>query len=140
MDYSLLNFYRHRQLIIRLRLGYSDLCKHKFRDNFQDALNLTLSCEENIGTTTSKQKEKQTTYLAIKPKQLHDKNTRFECHKDFLLQGIIEKLIYKELELMLEPTIGNQNQEFLDNWHPKLKQFSLSLMEDILQFCKKKPH
>ena len=60
--------------------------------------------------------------------------------KIFLLQGIIEKLIYKELELMLEPTIGNQNQEFLDNWHSKLKQFSLSLMEDILQFCKKKTH
>ena len=38
---------------------------------------------------------------------------------------------------MLEPTLGNQNQEFLYNWHSKLKQVFLSLMEDILQFCNK---
>ena len=38
---------------------------------------------------------------------------------------------------MLEPTIGNHNQEFLDNWYSKLKQFSLSLMEEFVQFCDK---
>ena len=38
---------------------------------------------------------------------------------------------------MLEPTLGNQNQKFLYNWHSKLKQVFLSLMEDILQFCNK---
>ena len=38
---------------------------------------------------------------------------------------------------MLEPTIGNHNQEVLDNWYSKLKHFSLSLMEDIVQFCDK---
>ena len=68
---------------------------------------------------------------------MHDRNTRFESHSDFLWQYIGEKLIPKRLELMLQPTIGNHNQEFLDNWYSKLKQFSLSLMEDILQFCNK---
>ena len=38
---------------------------------------------------------------------------------------------------MLEPTIGNQDQNFLDNWYSKLKQFLLSLMKDIVQFCDK---
>ena len=38
---------------------------------------------------------------------------------------------------MLEPTIGNHDQNFLDNWYSKLKQFSLSLMKDIVQFCDK---
>ena len=38
---------------------------------------------------------------------------------------------------MLEPTIGNPNQEFLDKWYSKLKQLSLSLMEDIVRFCDK---
>ena len=38
---------------------------------------------------------------------------------------------------MLEPTIGNHDREFLDNWYSKLKQFSLSLMEDIVQFWNK---
>ena len=87
--------------------------------------------------STDEQREKQTTYLAIKLNQLHDKNTRFESHRDFLSQCIREKLIPKGLELMLEPTIGNHNKEFLDNWYSKLKQFSLSLMEDIVQFCDK---
>ena len=94
----------------------------------QHSLNL-LSADE--------QREKQTTYLVIKLNRLHYRNTRFESHSDFLWQYIREKLIPKRLELMLEPTIGNHNQEFLDNWYSKLKQFSLSLMEDILQFCNK---
>ena len=75
--------------------------------------------------STDKKREKQTTYLAIKLNRLHDKNTRFESHRDFLLQCIREKLIPKELELMFEPTIVNHNQEFLGNWYSKLKQFSL---------------
>ena len=63
-----------------------------------------------------KQREKQTSYLAIKMNRLHDKNTRFESHRDFLSQCIREKLIPEGLELTLKPTIGNHNQEFLDNW------------------------
>ena len=38
---------------------------------------------------------------------------------------------------MLEPTVGNHDQNFLDNWYSKLKQFSLSLMKEIIQFCNK---
>ena len=38
---------------------------------------------------------------------------------------------------MLEPTIGNHDQEFLNSWYSKLQQFSLSLMEDNVQFCNK---
>ena len=45
------------------------------------------------------------------------------------------KLIPKRLKLLLEPTIGNHNHEFVDNWYSKLKQFSLILMEYIVEFC-----
>ena len=38
---------------------------------------------------------------------------------------------------MLEPMIGNHDQNFLDNWYSKLKQFSLLLMKDIVQFYNK---
>ena len=86
---------------------------------------------------TDEQREKQTTYLAIKLNRLHQKDSRFKSHRDFLSQCIREKLIPKGLQLMLEPTIGNHNQEFLDNWYSKLKEFSLSLMEGIVQFCDK---
>ena len=69
--------------------------------------------------------------------RLKDKQVRFESHKEFLSRCIIDGLVPKGLELMLEPTIGNHDQYFLDNWYSKLKQFSLSLMKDIVQFCDK---
>ena len=76
--------------------------------------------------STNEQREKQITYLVMKLNRLHDKNTLFESHIDFLSQCIREKLILEGLKLMLKPTIGNHNQDFLDNWYSKLKQFSLS--------------
>ena len=36
---------------------------------------------------------------------------------------------------MLDPPIGNHEQNFLDNWYSKLKQFSLSVKKDIVKFC-----
>ena len=45
------------------------------------------------------------------------------------------KLIPKGLKLLLEPTIGNHNHEFVDNWYSKLKQFFLISMEYIVEFC-----
>ena len=80
---------------------------------------------------TDEQREKRT-YLAINLNRLRDKNTRFEFHRDFLLQCVREKFVPKGLELMVEPAIGNHKRKFLDNWYSKLRQFSLSLMEDGL--------
>ena len=50
---------------------------------------------------------------------------------------ITDGLVPNEIELMLGPTIGNHDQNFLDNWYSKLKQFLLSLMKDIIQFYDK---
>ena len=72
---------------------------------------------------TDEQREKQATYLAIKLNRLHDKNTRSESHRDFLWQCIRVKLVTKGLQLMLKLTIRNHDQQFLDNWYSKLKQF-----------------
>ena len=76
-------------------------------------------------------------YLAIKLNRLKDKQARFVSHKEFLTRCIAEELVPKGLEVTLEPTIGNPDQEFSDNWYSKQKQFSLSLMKDIVQFCDK---
>ena len=86
---------------------------------------------------TENQKEGNTTYLAIKLNRLKDKQARFVSHKQFLTRCVAEKLVPKGLKVGLEPTIGNHDQEFLDNWYSKQKQFSLSLMKDIVQFCEK---
>ena len=55
----------------------------------------------------------------------------------FLTKCLEENVIPKIILLELEPTIGNHNQEFLDNWYGKLKTFSISMMEDIVTFCDK---
>ena len=47
--------------------------------------------------------------------RLKDKQVKFESHKKFLLHCITGGLTPKRLELMLEPTIGNHDQNFLDN-------------------------
>ena len=38
---------------------------------------------------------------------------------------------------MLESTVVNHDQNFVDNLNSKLKQFSLSVMKDIVQFREK---
>ena len=80
---------------------------------------------------TSINKEK----LALKLNHLKNKSARYESHKSFLNQCIREKLIPKGLEVYIEPTIGNHDQEFLDNWNQLFKDFSLVLMKNIVSFC-----
>ena len=40
------------KLIIRLRLGLSNLCQHKFKHSFQDSCNSICSCGNNIEMST----------------------------------------------------------------------------------------
>ena len=63
--------------------------------------------------------------------------TWFVYHYKFLTCCVAEELVYKGLGVMLEPTISNHGQEFLDDWNSKQKQFLLLLMKDIVQFCDK---
>ena len=86
---------------------------------------------------TENQKERNTTYLAIKLNRLKDTQARFVSHKELLTRCVAEELVPKGLEVTLEPTISNHDQEFLYDWYSKQKQFSLSLMKDIVQFCDK---
>ena len=79
--------------------------------------------------------QKSSKYSAIKLNRLKDKQVRFESHKEFFSRCITDGLVPKGLVFILESTIGNHDQTFLDNWYPKLKQFPLSLTKVIVQFC-----
>ena len=76
--------------------------------------------------------------LALKLNRLKEKSARYVSHKDFIKQCIKSKLVPKGLELTLEPTIRNYDQDFIDNWYSNLKDFSLVSMEQIVSFCDKK--
>ena len=41
----------------------------------------------------------------------------------------------KGLEPTLEPTIGNFDQDHVNNWYVNLKQFSVVLMKQIVTYC-----
>ena len=69
--------------------------------------------------------------------RLLDKQARYESHISFLKRCITDKVIPNGLNRQLEPTIGNHDQEFLDNWYQKLNKFSFELMGDIVKFCEK---
>ena len=75
--------------------------------------------------------------LAIKPNHLRAKSAQYNSYKDFLSRCIQEKLVPKSLELNLEPTIGNYDQEFIDNWYSNLKDFSFILVKQIVTYSKK---
>ena len=75
--------------------------------------------------------------LAIKLNRLCAKLAQYKSHKDFSSRYIQEKLVTKGLELSLEPTIGNYDQEFSDSWHSNVKDFTLILMKQIVTNCKK---
>ena len=77
----------------------------------------------------------QNTYkLALKLNRLKDTSTRYVADKEFLSCCIKNKLTPKGLELLLEPTIGNYDQEFIDNWYSNLEEFSFIIMKDIVKF------
>ena len=50
---------------------------------------------------------------------------------------IQEKFVPKGLEITLEPTIGNFDQVFVDNWYTDLKQFSIVLLKQIVAYYDK---
>ena len=45
-----------------------------------------------------------------------------------------KKLVAKGSELPFEVTVGNFDQEFIDNWYSSLKKFSVILMVLIVTF------
>ena len=109
----------------------------------EEASTCTLVNEDTNQMTSSLQQKRATNknkeQVALKLNRFKDKVTWYECHKDFLTRCIaaLEKLIAKGLKLELEPTIGNSDQEFVDEWYSKLKGFSLILMKDITTYCEK---
>ena len=41
------------------------------------------------------------------------------------------------LRINLTPTISNNNHESIEKWHKRLEAFSITIIEDIVEFCDK---
>ena len=73
--------------------------------------------------------------IAIELNRLTEKCCRYQSHKDFLLKCKAAKQIPVGLQLTLEPSIGNQDEEFLKQWFEKLDECSIIFMNMVTDFC-----
>ena len=73
----------------------------------------------------------------LKAKCLKEKCASYISHKNFISQCVKNKLVPKGLDLTYEPTIGNYDQDFIDNWYSDFKYFFLVLAGQIDSFCDK---
>ena len=74
---------------------------------------------------------------AIKLDRLRNKEDRYESHIFFLKECLKIKRIPKGLKIDLEPSIGNNDDEFCAKWYSRLEEFSLTLMNDIVEYSEK---
>ncbi len=99
-----------------------------------DALGNATS-SESIETVVNTYTDSIIRNTARKLDRLYDKQARFESHQQFLERCLHAAVIPKGLQIELEPSIGNHNEEFLTKWNEKLIKFSRELTEDVIGFC-----
>ena len=69
--------------------------------------------------------------------RLRNKADRYESHIAFLKDCIAIKRIPKGLVIDLEPSIGNNDEDFCVKWYQRLEDFSTTLMKDIVEYSEK---
>ena len=118
-----------------IRTDYGEiLCIRVIRLNIHTYIWICMYVEKNSRMTSSSLK----IYLtSCKPVEFINWKIPLVSHKKSLIRCIENKLIPKGLELLLEPTVGDYDQEFIDNWYSNLKEFYFILMKDIVKFCGK---
>ena len=84
-----------------------------------------------IPTSDFRYKEK----IVLKLNSLNDKKARYESHKAFLSKCYRDKITPHGLSIYVEPSIGNQDEVFLETWHENLQSFSLTMMSQVITFC-----
>lgn len=94
----------------------------------------TTECTKNI---TAGNHSKKAEYLAFKLDHLKNKAGRYSSHHLFFMCCISENLQSNGLKLELKPTIGNHDEDFLNNRYKKLQQYLLDFLKDVTTFYQK---
>ena len=97
-----------------------------------DVPSITVNRNENNTYESSKT---STDAIAIKLNRLTEKCCRFTSHKEFLVKCKASGQIPTGLQLTLEPSIGNHDEEFLKLWYEKLDACSIVFMDMVTEFC-----
>ena len=70
----------------------------------------------------------------IRLERLRDKADRYSSHIGFLKECRDTKVIPKGLKIDIEPSIGNNDEQFCTQWFSRLEEFSLTLISDIIAY------
>ena len=70
----------------------------------------------------------------IRLERLRDKQDRYNSHIGFLKECHQHKVIPKGLRIDVEPSIGNNDEEFCNKWFSHLENFSLTLISEIITY------
>jgi hypothetical protein len=70
----------------------------------------------------------------IRLERMRDKADRYSSHIEFLKDCHKTKVIPKGLRIDVEPSIGNNDEEFCNQWFSRLEDFSLTLISDIITY------
>ena len=68
----------------------------------------------------------------IRLERLKDKADRYSSHIGFLKECKETKVIPKGLKIDIEPSIGNNDEEFCSLWFRRLEDFSMILISELL--------
>ena len=104
----------------------------------QDSIS-DFSSESNVTIITREENSNQDEerIKIIRLDRLRDKEDRYESHIGFLRECLKAKVVPKGLRIDLEPSIGNNDEDFCAKWYARLQEFSLTLMNDILEYSEK---
>ena len=75
--------------------------------------------------------------LAFKIDNLRNKKERYESHEAFLKRCLENNIIPNGLKCFVEPSIGNRDEEFLNEWHGILNECSKKLMNLTIDYSGK---
>ena len=95
--------------------------------------------EENVNSnlsTAASPKNHNTGGLAVKLNLFKKESATYNSHR-FFVRVSTGRLIPKGIETKPEPTIGNFDQDFVDDWYTNLKQISIVLEKQIAAYCDK---
>ena len=79
--------------------------------------------------------EEEIKKLAFRLDRINNKKIQFLSHKEFSGKCFRDKLTPNGLKINLEPTIGNQNEEFVNQWYKIQDDCAKQLMKMTIKFC-----
>ena len=76
-------------------------------------------------------------YTAIKLNWATNKKDRYESHKMFLEHCLVDGAIPLNFKINPEPSIGNHDEEFLEEWNNIIKRCQINLIRHTIQYTEK---